>query len=114
MTTTVTPNTPKLVHPTIDQRIEQLTDWQYSRYPGGIKEWDKAIYRYSLQSTKSPNLIIPDYIQDSAGNIILPGYYELVLSDDKTFLLLVQSSKVIATVPVFKVQIEKSDVINRG
>lgn len=117
MTATATINTPTYVRPNLDDRVLKLTGDQsqdYSRYPGGIKDWDKAIYRYALQSTKSPNLIIPDYIQDAQGDIIPPGYYELVLSDDKTFLLLVQSGVVIATVPVFNVQIEKSDEINYG
>lgn len=85
-----------------------------NKYPGGIQDWDKTIYRYAYKSTDSPNLIIVDCIQDSDGNIILPGYYEVVLSDDKNFLLLVQSGKVVATVPVFKIQIERTTEANHG
>lgn len=88
--------------------------FKYNIYPGGVMDKDKAIYRYSHKATDSPNLIIVDYIQDSNGNIINPGYYELVLSDEKDFLLLVQSGKIIATIPVFKVQIEKSTEVNHG
>lgn len=77
-------------------------------YPSGIREKDKGIIRYSLPSSKYPNLIIADPICDDDSNCIMPGYYELVLSDDRQTLVLVQSENVIATFPVFKVEEDKT------
>ncbi|MBP7211577.1 hypothetical protein KBA27_01955 [bacterium] len=91
-----------------------MTGAVHPRYPGGIKEWDKAIYRYAYKDSDSPNLLITDYIQDASGNMIAPGYYELILSDDKKFLLLCQSNTVIATIPVFKLQVEEQAQVEHG
>ena len=82
----------------------------YPTYPSGLVDKDDSVYRYSHNSSSSPNLIIVDPIYDNDKNSIQPGYYGLVLSDDKKFLLLVQSEKIIAVISVFKVEEDKIQV----
>lgn len=77
-------------------------------YPAGIRDGDKGICRYATPSSKYPNLMIVNPIYDDDDNVIMPGYYELVLSDDRTMLSLVQSGNTIAKIPVFKIEIDKS------
>jgi len=79
----------------------------YPSYPSGLVDSDDALYRYAHKSSEAPNLIIVNPIYDNDRNVILPGYYGLVLSDDRKFLLLVQSEKIIAVLPVFKLEIDK-------
>lgn len=75
---------------------------------GGVILGSQAIYRYSLKDSDYPSLIITDEIVDEEGNIILPGHYELALSDEWDFLIILQSKKPIAIVPVFKVEEDKN------
>lgn len=77
-------------------------------YNAGIKDGDKGYERYAYPSSKHPNLIIVNPISDDDGNTIMPGYYELVLSEDRQMLILVQSGKEIASCPVFKVQEDRT------
>ena len=51
------------------------------------------------------NLGYPIY--DNLGNKIDPGHYEVALSVDKKYLLLIQSKKLIARVPVIKVDFDE-------
>lgn len=67
-----------------------------------------AIYRYSLRESSYPILIIDDEIEDSLGNKIPRGHYELALSDEMDYLLLTQSKRVIAIIPVYDVEIDMS------
>jgi len=71
-------------------------------YPSGIKETDKGFIRYAYDSTNFPNLLIIDPISDSDGNMIMPGYYQLILAYDRKTLVLTQTGKLVATFPVFK------------
>lgn len=64
----------------------------------------QAIFRYSLKNSDYPTLIIPDPLFDNAGGMIKPGYYELALSDMRDFLILIQSKKPIAVIPVIKIE----------
>lgn len=73
-------------------------------YHAGIKDNDKGYVRYALPSSTQPTLIITNPISDDDGNVIQPGYYELVLSADRLNLVLAQSQKVIAVIPVFKIE----------
>lgn len=82
----------------------------YPTYPSGILDEGKSIYRYAHQTSRHPNLIIPSAIYDDQRNVIVPGYYELVLSDDRQFLILVQSDNIIAVIPVFKLEEDKQEV----
>ncbi len=73
----------------------------------GVTLGSQAIYRYSLRDSDYPVLIIIDKICDSEGDIIHPGHYELALSDERDFLIIMQSKKPIAVIPVFKVEEDK-------
>lgn len=77
-------------------------------YSAGIKDADKSHVKYGTASTDQPNLTIISPIVDEDYNVILPGYYELILSYDRQMLSLVQSGKTIATFPVFKLEEDKS------
>lgn len=77
-------------------------------YNGGYKDYDKGYIRYALPSSDHPNLILVNAIYDDDNNIIQPGYYELVLSDDRQILLLVQAGNTIATIPVFRLEEDRS------
>lgn len=82
----------------------------YPTYPSGIVDKDKGFYRYAKNSSDYPNLMIVDPIYGHDGTVILPGYYALILSDDRNFLLLAQSEKLIAVFPVFKLEEDKIQV----
>lgn len=77
-------------------------------YQAGINDRDKAYVKYGPKSSDQPTLIIPDAIYDNDGNGILPGYYELMLSVDRQNLLLTQRQVIIAIIPVFKLEEDKS------
>lgn len=79
-----------------------------SIYPSGTHSDDSAILRYAPKSSNHPNLIIINPIYDDDRNVIMPGYYELVLSGDRQMLSLVQADKVIAAFPVFKIEEDKT------
>lgn len=74
----------------------------------GLIVGSQSIYKYSLRESSYPTLSLVDEISDSQGNIIPPGHYELALSDERDFLILIQSKKAIAIIPVFKVDIDMS------
>lgn len=76
-------------------------------YNAGIKDNDKGYVKYGPKSSDQPNLMIIDPIEDNDGNIIMPGYYQLLLSYDRTMLILAQSEKIIALIPVFKLEEDK-------
>lgn len=74
----------------------------YPATPSGLTVHQSSIYRYSIPSNDQPVLTIQDYIPDFNGNFIKPGHYELALSDDREFLYLIESQKLVAVIPVFK------------
>ena len=74
----------------------------YPRYPSGLLEGQSPLYRYGYSESNHPVLRIPDYISDYNGKYLKPGMYELALSDDKEFLLFIQSGDLMAVIPVFK------------
>ena len=82
----------------------------YPVIPSGITVHQKPIYRYSIPTDEQPTLIIVDYIPDHNGNFIKPGHYQLALSDDKEFLYLIESKDLIAIIPVFKIDENKSEL----
>lgn len=77
-------------------------------YHAGIKDNDAAYIRYAPPSSKHPNLLIVNTIYDDDRNSIAPGYYELVLSQDRTMLLMVQRGEIVAQMPVFRLEEDKS------
>lgn len=74
---------------------------------GGVILGSQSIYRYSLRDSDYPVLIIVDKIMNEEGDMILPGHYELALSDERDFLILMQTKNPIAIIPVFKVEEDK-------
>lgn len=82
----------------------------YPIYPSGLTEYQEAIVRYQHSNLKEPTLKIPEYIYDYNGNYIEPGIYELALTDDKEFMLLIESHKLIAVIPVFKLSQNQEEV----
>ena len=82
----------------------------YPLYPSGLNENQSSIDRYRHSNLKEPVLKLADYIYDYNGNYIAPGMYELALSDDKEFLLLIESHKLIAIIPVFKLAENEAEV----
>lgn len=75
----------------------------------GLSVGSEMYYRYSLKESDYPTLIIIDPIYDNEKNIIPPGHYELALSDSKEFLILIQSKKPLAIIPVFKIEEDDSE-----
>ena len=69
----------------------------------GIDAGSQAIYRYSLKDSDYPTLSIAEPIFDGNGEVIPPGHYELALSDEKDFFILMQSKNPRAIIPVFQV-----------
>ncbi len=75
----------------------------------GLSVGSEMYYRYSLRESDYPTLIIIDPIYDGEKNVIKPGHYELALSDERDFLILIQSKKPIAIIPVFKIEEDESE-----
>lgn len=78
---------------------------QYPTITAGLMLGTQAIYRYGLRESSYPTLSIVDEITDGKGHIIPPGHYELALSDDRQFLILIESKQPLAIMPVFKVEV---------
>lgn len=79
---------------------------QYPTITAGLMLGTQSIYRYGLRESSYPTLSLVDEITDGKGNIIAPGHYELALSDDKQFLILIEAKQPVAIMPVFRVEIE--------
>lgn len=71
----------------------------------------KAEEIYAKPSSTNPTLLIASAIYDDDRNVIMPGYYELVLSGDRTMLRLTQQGQEIAVIPVFKIEEDKSQEV---
>jgi len=74
----------------------------------GLVVGTQSIYRYGLRESSYPTLSLVDELADSQGNVLPPGHYELALSDERDFLILIQSKKAVAIIPVFKIDIDMS------
>lgn len=70
--------------------------------PSGLVEGQNTIYTFAYPSSDFPVVILPQELFDESGNSIPNGYYSVMLSDDKKFLLLIQSDILKAKVPVAK------------
>lgn len=82
----------------------------YTFMDSGLFIGQNSIYKQAHPSTPEPILTIVDHIPDYNGNFIKPGHYTLALSDDKEFLLLIESLKLIAIIPVFKISENKEEL----
>lgn len=80
-------------------------------YRSGINPNEKAEDIYCSPSSTNPTLIISSQLFDNDRNVIAPGYYELVLSGDRTMLRLTQQGKDVAVIPVFKIEEDKSQEV---
>lgn len=74
----------------------------------GLIVGTQAIYRYGLRESSYPTLTLVEELRDINGNTIPAGHYELALSDERDFLILIEAKKAIALIPVFKVEIDMS------
>lgn len=70
----------------------------------GVEWAGQAHFRYALNESDYPTLIIPEPISNGRGDTILSGFYTLALSDERDFLILIQSQVPIAIIPVFKLE----------
>lgn len=75
----------------------------------GLVVGTQSFYKYALRESTYPTLSLVDELKDAYGNVIPSGHYELALSDEKDFFILIQSKKAIAIIPVFKVEIDMSE-----
>lgn len=82
----------------------------YSFMESGLFVGQNSIYKYAHPTTPEPILTIVDHIPDYNGNFINPGHYILALSDDREFLLLIESHELIAVIPVFKIAENKEEL----
>lgn len=82
----------------------------YPPYPSGLLENQSPLHRYQHSTMQEPVLRIKDYIYDYNGDCIAPGMYELALSDNKEFLLLIESHNLVAVIPVFKLAQNQAEV----
>lgn len=96
------------INPVVKMQYQLMPPRGPAVYRSGLKDGDRAIDLYGPPSTKHPNLTIVNPISDDDGNIIMPGYYELILSGDRQMLTLAQGANIIATVPVFKIEEDKT------
>lgn len=80
-------------------------------YRSGINPGEKAEEIYAAPSSTNPTLLIASAIYDDERNVIMPGYYELVLSGDRTMLRLTQQGQDVAVIPVFKIEEDKSQEV---
>lgn len=82
---------------------------QYPTITSGEMLGADTVFRYGLRESSYPTLSIVDKISDGQGNYIKPGHYELALSDERDFLILIQGKQPVAIMPVFKLEIEMSE-----
>lgn len=87
-------------------KIREFEDIVEFPYKTGIYDKDKAKYTLALDKTENPNMICPYALKDGE-DYLSPGYYEVALSDDKKYLLLIQSRELKALVPTIKVVVQK-------
>ena len=88
--------------------IDQLAP--YKGTLSGEKEYQKPSYNYGPPSTKYPILALEDNIVDDNGKGLKKGFYEVRISENKDFLLFVQSGKVKAKIPIINYESLKKQV----
>ncbi len=82
---------------------------QFPTITSGLVEGTDAVYRYGLRESSYPDLVIVDELTDGKGSFIPAGHYELALSDDRQFLLLLEAKELRAIIPVFKVEVSMNE-----
>lgn len=74
----------------------------YPSYGSGILDKDKGYIKYAYPSSNYPIINMPYILEDNAGNTLLPGHYQIVLSPNRKMLYFVESNTVKASIPVAK------------
>lgn len=85
---------------------------QYAIMPSdafSTSDGSNSIYKYALKESEYPTLILTDPLKDEEGKALLPGHYELAISDLRDYFILMQSKKPLAIFPVFKVEEDLSE-----
>ncbi|MDR1327038.1 MAG: hypothetical protein LBJ74_01380 [Heliobacteriaceae bacterium] len=70
----------------------------------GLTLGTESFFRYSNKDSDYPTLTIAEPLYDGHGDVIAPGHYELALSDMRDYLILLQSKRPRAIIPVFKLE----------
>lgn len=82
----------------------------YPIYPSGLKDSEKSHVRYAAPSIQKPTITLVDPIYSQDGVLVLlPGHYTLDISDSMQFLLLIQGYDVIARIPIFRLEEDKTE-----
>lgn len=72
----------------------------YPRYTSGGDKGTDSIYQYALPEKDAPILVIEKDIIYDDGTGLKTGFYQVTLSDDYDFLLLFESGKLKAKIPI--------------
>lgn len=80
----------------------------YPQYPSGEKG-DDSIYRFAKEPTNYPTLLVEEDIVFKNKTGIKKGFYQAVLSSDFDSLLLYESGKLKAKIPVVSIE-QRKDV----
>ena len=92
------------------QNNDERLLFPYERYKSGNKNEENPIYKYALPNSKYPIIIVPDKILlDDKFNYLNPGYYEVAISNDEKFLLLIQAKKLILKVYIINFETKIKD-----
>ncbi len=78
----------------------------YPKYTSGERD-DKSIYKYSEPEKTYPVLTVEQDIQLNDGRGIKQGFYQVLLSEDCDFLLVVESGAIKAKIPVVSIEQRK-------
>lgn len=88
-----------------------LPDRKVPPYAAGLYDGEKSHVRYAQPSIKTPILTIVDAIYNTDKEpVIISGHYELALSDDNNFLMILQSKNILLKIPVFKLEKDAEEI----
>ena len=79
----------------------------YAQYPSGEKAGENPIYKYSASAKTYPILTLEENIIFDDGRGIKMGFYQVILSEDFSSLILVESGKIVAKIPVVSLEQRK-------
>lgn len=84
-----------------------LDFFPHPAYKSGLESDVENLYADKMPSIENPVLVLPYVLYSESKDALMPGYYELALSSDKKFLLLIESKRLRAKIPVFKLVEDK-------
>lgn len=85
--------------------VEELLP--YAQYKSGEKAGENPIYQYSAPAKTYPVLTLEEDILLGDGRGIMRGFYQAVLSDDFDFIVLIESGRIVAKIPVISLEQRK-------